>query len=178
MEALINIKDPNFEIILSRQANSDTKMMLSTIAIPLEDIYQMIQQALIEKSKMIPVRFNEALDEDDFFNTLELRKLNDKISIALITNKEGLYFELGNEVLNSGIVYGPIRFKTILKIIDFNWPVEVYLPISCRENNEEALEEDDPLNEKELRNNFKKLSREDQEQLMKTLEEQEKRGEI
>jgi len=177
MEALITLQDPNFEIILSRQIDSNSKMTLSTIRIPIEDIHRMIDTALIDKNKLIPVRFNEATNEDDFYNTLELRKLNNKISVALLTNKEGFYFELGSEVLKSGIVYGPIRFKTILKIMDLNWPIEVYLPISCQE--EESEENNgDPLNEKELRSSFKKLSREEQEQLMKTLEEQEKRGEI
>jgi hypothetical protein len=49
MEAFITLQDPNFEIILSRQIDSNSKMTLSTIRIPIEDIHRMIDTALIDK---------------------------------------------------------------------------------------------------------------------------------
>lgn len=182
MEALIELDSEfNFEVELKR-STTDGIMILSKFKILLEDIQGMIDIAFQNNTRFIPVSFNLAEDEDDFFSTLESRGLNKNIQVKLISNLDGFYFEIGNETLKASVVYGPIRFKMIEKIIDLSWPVEVYLPIYSEEDEEEEGEKepiiDSNENDAELMTNFKKMTPEEQNNLMKLLEEQEKRGEI
>jgi predicted transcriptional regulator len=181
MEALIELmSDETLNVILKRFNDQGLPMILSAVRVPVNDILEMGIYAREQKNELIPVTFNQAEDEDDFWSTLEARGLNSNLKVTLITNIEGYYFELGNEVLKAGVTYGPIRFETLDKIIDLDWPVEVYLPFYS----ESSLEDEDVEieyikdDEEELRGKFKSMSREEQEELMKSLEEQEKRGEI
>jgi hypothetical protein len=170
MDATIELdKENNFVIQLSRINDQGLPMMLSAFAVPLNALQDMIDSAAIKKNKFIPTIFNSVDDEEDFFQTLNSRGLNGSIKVALISNLDGFWFEIGNETLKAGLVYGPIRFKTISKIIELDWPIEVYLPIYKEENESD---------EKELVSQFKKMTKKEQENLMRSLEEQEKRGEI
>lgn len=167
MQALIELdSDKNFLINLKRSNG----MQLSTLKMPLGLFDQLMVKAEISNNRMIPTVFNIIEDEDDFYNTLALRNL-DTIKTTLISNLDGIYFEIANEDLKAGIIYGPIRFKMFAKIMDINWPVEIDLPIYI-EKQEELFDE------KDAQQKFKKLTPDEQKKLLADLEEQEKLGEI
>lgn len=181
MEALIELMpDETLNVILKRFNDQGLPMILSAVNIPVNNMQEMILYAIKQKSELIPVTFNQAEDEDDFFSTLAARGLDKNLKVTLITNIDGFYFEIGSEVLKARVTYGPIRFKTIDKIIELDWPVEVYLPFYTESSTEDEDAEIEYIkdNEEDLKSKFKNMSREEQEALMKSLEEQEKRGEI
>ena len=178
MEALIELMpDEVLNIILKRFNDQGLPMILSAVRVPVNDILEMGIYAREQKNELIPVTFNQAEDEDDFWGTLEARGLNNNIKVTLITNIEGYYFELGSEVLKAGVTYGPIRFEALDKIIELDWPVEVYLPFESSAEGED-VEIEYVENEEDLCGKFKSMSREEQNALMKSLEEQERKGKI
>lgn len=175
MEALIEL-DPESNFLINLKRFTDTGFMsLSTFKIPMDALEQMIGQAMENNDRNIPTMYNSIQDENDFFDTLEIRGLNSNIKVSLISNLDGFYFEIGNDTLKAGIIYGPIRYKVLAKIIELDWPVEVYLPIYS-ENEEE--EDEESFDEQKAKSEFKRMTPEQQRDLLKMLEEQEKRGEI